>query len=113
MMAKPIRFTDLSQPWQLLVRAFQSLNYGQIHKLEIRAGEPDFSRSPLLLADVKLDAEAEDRPEVLLQDFVLREELVRLISRLQNLQNGTIERIEVRAGIPRRFVMQAQLGERP
>jgi hypothetical protein len=110
-MAKLVRFADLPQPWQLLVRAFQSLNYGQIQKLEIRAGQPDFSRPPVILADVRLDTDDEERPEVLLQDFVLRDELTRMISRVQSLQDGTIERIDVRAGVPRRIVIESRLGE--
>jgi hypothetical protein len=32
-----------------------------------------------------------------------------LMSRLDELKNGTIERLEVRAGIPRRLLFQARL----
>jgi hypothetical protein len=37
----------------------------------------------------------------------------RLMARLDQLQNGRIERIEVRSGIPRRIVIERSLREAP
>jgi hypothetical protein len=39
------------------------------------------------------------RPELALKDFELLEEIRRLMARLDDIKDGTIERIEVRAGI--------------
>jgi hypothetical protein len=103
------RFSQLSASRQALVRLCQATNYGQIHHLEIRDGDPVLSPAPLILADIKLDSDEEPRSEVKLTDFVLRDEICRLMARLDELKDGTIERIEVRAGIPRRVVFEYRL----
>jgi hypothetical protein len=112
-MAAPERFTQLSAPRQALVRLFQSLNFGQIQDIAIRAGEPIFDPAAAVLVDVRLDVDEGPRPETDLTDFVLQDEVRRLMARLDGLQNGTIERIEVRAGIPRRVIFERLLTEAP
>ena len=61
--------------------------------------------------DVKLDGDEGPRPETALADFELRGEVVRLMKCLAGVQNGTIVRIEVRAGIPRRLTIERQMAE--
>ena len=103
------RFSHLSAPRQALIRLCQAINYGQIHHLEVRDGDPVLSPPPLVLIDVKLDADEVARAEVDLPDFELCNEVCRLIDQLQELTTGIIERIEVRAGIPRRIVFKGLL----
>jgi len=100
------RFTQLSAPRRALIRLCQAANYGQIHHVEIRDGEPVISPPPLVLADIKLDSDEDRRTELDLTDFVLPDEVCRLMDRLDQLKNARIERIEVRAGIPRRIVFE-------
>jgi hypothetical protein len=59
-----------------------------------------------VLTDIKLDGDEMGRPEVDLPDFELFNEVRRLMNQLQELTTGIIERIEVRAGIPRRLVVR-------
>jgi hypothetical protein len=68
-------------------------------------------RSPASLLDIKLDADSGDRPESELADFTLRDEVCRLLDRLDQMHTGRIHRIEVRAGIPRRALVEAKLTE--
>jgi len=103
------RFSHLSAPRQDLVRLCQAINYGQIHHLEIRDGNPVLSPPPLVLIEVKLDSDEVPRPEVDLSDFEICNEVRRLMGQLQALTTGVIERIDVRAGIPRRIVLRALL----
>jgi hypothetical protein len=107
------RFSQLSTPRQALVRLFQSVNYGEILGVAIQNGDPIFHPEPTVLVDVKLDAEEADRPEEGLQDFELRDEVRRLLAHLDKLKSGKIERIEVRAGIPRRFTIERSLTGEP
>jgi hypothetical protein len=111
--ARGIRFSQLSVPRQALVRLCQATNYGQIHHLEIRDSDPVLNPPPLILADIKLDSDEEPRSEVELTDFVLRDEICRLMAWLDELKVGTIARIEVRAGIPRRMVFESRTLCRP
>ena len=104
-------FSQLSAPRQALVRLLQSVNFGSIEGLEVRGGEPMFSPAPVVLTEVKLDADNEPRPEMDLTDFELRSEVARLMAQLDELGNGSIERIDVRYGVPRRMVIERPIRE--
>jgi hypothetical protein len=82
--------------WQALVRLCQFTNDGHIQGLEIRDWDPVLTPPPEVLVELKLDGEEEARSEVGLADFVLREEVCRVLTRFDELKNGAIDRIEVR-----------------
>ncbi len=105
------RLSELSPQRQALVRLCQSVDYGQILDLQVRDREPMFNPAPTLLLDFKLDADCGDRPESELADFALCAEVCRLLDRLDQLHTGCVQRVEVRAGIPRRAVIQSKLLE--
>ena len=77
----------------------------------MRDSEPVFSPPPVIAVDVKLDADEGPRPEVDLADFVLRAEWCRLMDLIDEFQTATIERIEIRVGIPRRAIFKVPLPE--
>ncbi len=109
-MVKGTLFTQLSSGRQELVRLFQSINYGCIQSLDLRHGEPLLAcPGPMVLVDVRLDSEESARDEIALLDFALCAELCRLMSLLDQVGNGKISKIEVRAGIPRRVTVEKQL----
>jgi hypothetical protein len=112
-MAALERFTQLSAPRQALVRLFQSVNFGHILNVAVENGDPVFHPEPSVMLDVKLDADEGERQEADLPDFALRDEVRRLMARLDQLKTGRIERIEVRSGIPRRVVIERRLTEVP
>jgi hypothetical protein len=91
-----------------LVRLCQRLNHGTIEDLEVRHSEPVFDPAPVILKDVKLDADEEPRPELALSDFVVSAEVVRLMSLLDRMDSGNIRHIEIRAGIPRRMLVESR-----
>ncbi len=105
------RFSDLSEPRQVLVRLCQSINWGQIQHLVVRKADPVFSPPPIVLVDIKLDTHDGQgpRPEFELADFVLCDEVCRLMAQLNEIDEGTIDRIEVRAGIARRIMYNCPL----
>jgi hypothetical protein len=110
---RPRKLSELSAPQQALVRLCQSIDYGQISDLRVRDREPVFSPAPTLLLDIKLDAECRRRPEAELADFILCSEVCRLLDRIDELGDGRFERIEVRAGIPRRVIIERRVTEEP
>ena len=101
-------FRDLSEPRQALVRLFQTINFGHLDGLEVREGEPLFNPAPAVFIELKLDGEAAPRGECDLTGFDLRAEVIRFLAELDRLGNGTIERIDIRYGIPRRMVFEAR-----
>ena len=105
------RFRHLSGPRQALLRLFQTINFGHVDGLEVRGGEPVFNPAPLVFVELKLDAEDRPRDEHNVKTFDLRAEVIRLLTELDRLSNGTIERIDIRYGIPRRMIVEARSQE--
>ncbi len=101
-----LRLSQLSTPRQALVRLFQSITFGYVEGLEIRAAEPVFNPAPIVFQEVKLDSVNQPTPETDLPDFELRTEIIRLMDELDQLRDGVVERIDVRYGIPRRAVVE-------
>src|SRR5437868_9093853 len=105
MTPKKLRYSQLSPALQALVRLCQDVNFGQVRDVRLQDGDPVLS-SACVLAEERLDRPAEPRPDTGLNDFVLCEEWCRLLARLDPIRDGTIDRIEVLAGIPRRIVFE-------
>lgn len=110
-MKQVLRFSQLSPPRKALVRFCQSLNFGSILDLRVIACEIVFDALPDVLVDVRLDEEITERPESELTDFVLCAEIRRLFSAIDTIGNGTIEKIVVHAGVPRRATIRRPLSE--
>jgi hypothetical protein len=91
------------------VRLCQATNYGYINQLLVKDSEPVLTPPPSVLLDVKLDSDEGPRPELELTDFVLSREVIRLIDLLDEVTYGHIDRIEVRAGIPLRILVESRL----
>jgi hypothetical protein len=97
----------------MLVRIFQAVNFGVIQCVRVMDADPMFDAASVVVIDLKLDKDEVPRPELKMADFELRAEVGRLMSRLDELKNGTIQRLEVRARIPCRLVFEARLLEAP
>jgi len=103
------RFSQLSPARQQLVRYCQALNYGTIRSIEVKSGDPVLNTPPTVVYDWRLDAEERPRPDTESRDFELRPEVSRMIAKLDQIGNGWIEQIEVRAGLPRRMTIEVPL----
>jgi hypothetical protein len=66
---------------------------------------------PNVLVDIRLDFDEPARDELTLADFALCAEVCRLLSLLDHVENGTISKIGVRVGIPRRITIEKQMKE--
>ncbi len=91
---------DLSKPQQALVDLMHQLGFGTIHGLVVRDGNPVLSPPPRIFEEVKLDYDGPRSESPAGHNFVLRQEYVRLFARLDAVQNGEIERIDVQNGLP-------------
>ena len=112
-MDRPLRFSQLSPGRQILVRLCQSINYGHIQNLTVEDQEPVLQgASAIATTDIRLDAEDLARGELVVDDFILCAEVTRLIALFDKVQNATISKIEVRAGIPRRISLEHHFAEK-
>lgn len=108
-MNEPRRLSELSPARRALVRVLQTVNFGEVQDVRIQNGEPVFDGSTAVVLDTKLDKDEGPRPEMALPDFALNAEVSHLMARLDEFKSGIILRLEVRAGIPRRLVVQTRL----
>jgi len=108
-MSEAQRFLQLSPARQSLIRILQEVNFGELQGIQVRDSDPIFDATSVVILDAKLDKEEVPRQELDLNDFALCTEVLRLMSRLDELKNGTIQRLEVRAGIPRRLVFESRV----
>ena len=106
-----MQMEDLSPAQKRLLRLFQTINFGRVEELEIRDGEPEFSPAPRVFVELKLDAADGPRRESQLDRFPLRSQVERFFEQLARLNNGTVEVIEVRHGLPFRMVIEAMPAE--
>lgn len=107
-MSTPMRLSDLSSSRQALVRLCQDVNFGQILDLRVANAEPVWKPGPTILSEVRLDIEEAPRPKGELPDFKLSSEVKRLMSQLDQIKDGRVEKIEVRAGVPRRLILASR-----
>jgi hypothetical protein len=90
----------------------QSINHGHIQNLKVEAQEPVLrGTSVITTTDIRLDAEDPGRDDLEVGDFVLCEEITRLIGLFDRIQSATISKIEVRAGLPRRISLEHHFSE--
>ena len=106
-----MQMEDLSPARQRLLRLLQSINFGRVEELEIRNGEPVFSPAPRVFVELKLDVKDGPRTESRLERFPLREQVARFFTQIAQLNEGTVEVIEVRHGLPFRMVIEATPAE--
>ena len=95
---------SLSHERRRLVETMQRLNFGRIEGLVIRNGSPVFEPAPKLTQDIKLGAQSGARPELALDDFTLRDSVSELFEHFERVRDGIIDLIEVRHGLPARFL---------
>ena len=95
-----LRFSDISARRQAFLRQCQRISFGKILGLTVNEGEPVFGPRTRLVTDLKLDSDEPLRKELYLGDFALCAPIVRLLSNLDAIRDGTIDVIKVRGGLP-------------
>ena len=110
-MPKNLRLVDLSPARQFLLRLCQSTNYGVIAGFLIDDREPILDAESLVLADLKLDSKDSCRGELDTPDFLLCAEIIRLFDLFDAVQTAKVSKLEIRAGIPRRVVIERKVSD--
>jgi len=98
--ARDITKKDLSAPKKRLLELMREIHFGCIKRLVILNGEPVLDPLPEIVYTVKFSGAGELKPETKRDNFVLKAELSKFFANLDGLQNGTIERLEIKHGLP-------------
>jgi hypothetical protein len=83
----------------------QDLNFGMIHELVIRDGEPICDPPPRRQREYRFPGDNEPRRERATADYCLKREALALFAHFDRLQNGTIDALEIRHGLPFRMTV--------
>lgn len=93
---------SLPEPRRRLVELMQRLNFGCIHGLVIRNGDPvlDVPHRPRVVQEVKFCADNAPRPEGDVPDFRLKAQVIEMFAHFDRVRNGVIESLSVKNGLP-------------
>ncbi len=97
--------SSLSPERQKLIREMQKVNFGRIDGLVIRNGEPILHPRPVVVREIKLAGENGPRPELGAADFLLKQQVVELFGFFDELQDGVIDVLEIKHGLPFRMIV--------
>ncbi|MGC3971111.1 MAG: hypothetical protein QM775_28375 [Pirellulales bacterium] len=92
--------SQLSVPRQKLLELMQKLNFGRFQQLRLEQGEPVLNPPPLVVQDLKMGGNNDPRVEIHLRNFTLKQAHVELFHHFDAIQDGVIDEMEVRAGLP-------------
>lgn len=97
---------SLPASYKRLLEAMQQLNFGRIEHLEICKGEPVFDPPPRIVKDIKIGGENSARPELEMEDFLLKAPVIEFFEHLGRLGDVRVALIEIRYGHPFRLLIE-------
>lgn len=97
--------SQLTPQRQLLVELMQTVNFGRIEGLQVRAGQPVLKPRPIVVREHKFGSENGSRPEHGRPDFSLKRQVVEMFDQLDDLGDAIIDQIEIKHGLPFRMVV--------
>ncbi len=96
---------SLPEPRKRLLELMQSINFGRLENLAIRAGDPVLDPLPRVVREIKFGGENGPRPELDAGNFLLKAQVVDLFQYFDELGNGTIDVLEIKHGLPFRMIV--------
>lgn len=100
---------DLSTYGTRLIELLQRINFGRLEGLQVRNGEPILKSSPVVIREHKFGGDNGIRPELAAGDFLLKQQVVELFDYFDELQNGVIDVLEIKPGLPFRMIVKEVL----
>ena len=92
--------SSLSHPQRRLVELMQTINFGRIEDLRVRAGDPLFDPPPRVVQTLKMGGDTCARPEIACQDFWLKNQIIEMFQAFVRVGDGKVLVIEVKHGLP-------------
>jgi hypothetical protein len=96
---------ELSPCRQQLLESMQHINFGRLEGLTVIDGEPVFDPAPRKQFDIKFGGDNGARSELGSADFLLKQQVVELFNFFDEFQNGVIDVLEIKHGLPFRMIV--------
>ena len=97
--------SKLSEPRKQLLQTMRQLHFGTIDGQVLRGGDPCSTPAPRITKEIKLGADAPERPTTATADFALKRQVTDLFDQFDRLPDGSVVTIEVRHGLPTRLIV--------
>ena len=88
-----------------LLELMQHVNFGRLEGLTVFDGDPVFDPAPRKQFDIKFGGDNGPRPEISAADFLLKQQVIELFAFFDQIQNGVIDVLEIKHGLPFRMVV--------
>jgi hypothetical protein len=89
----------------------QDVYFGRIEDLVVRNGEPVFDPSPRVVREIKIGGDNTIDPDRCGSDFLLKSQVRQFFLELLRLGDATIERVEVKHGLPFRVIVETPISD--
>lgn len=93
-----------------LVTLMRQINFGRIESLRIHEGNPVLDPLPRIVREIKFGSEASPGVQADRSNSVPKRQVQELLNLMREIENGVIDILEVRHGLPFRVVLAAQSG---
>lgn len=100
------RYRDLAAGQRHLVELMRQIGFGRIENLLVQRGQPVFEPGPRVFREIKLEHGTADIHRAASGDYLLKEQVLSLLRRLEALGNGRIESIIITHGLPLRMTVE-------
>ena len=97
---------SLSARQRHLIELLQTIHFGRLENLIVRAGQPIYDPPPRIIREIKFGGENEPRTELNHKDFLLKTQVVELFRQLEKLGDGTVQSLEIKHGLPFRMIVE-------
>lgn len=93
-----------------LLALCQKLNFGRIELIPVRDGQPILDPTPATAKEVKFASDNDPREDLRRTEFLQKRQIQDFCHQLDQLQNGVIEFLEVKHGIPFKMIVRSSPG---
>ena len=97
---------SLSPTQQHLIELLQTVHFGRLENLIVRAGQPIYDPPPRIVREIKFGGNNEPKQEFNSKDFLLKTQVVQLLQQLEKLGDGTVQSLEIKHGLPFRMIVE-------
>lgn len=97
--------SELSVARRTFVEWMQDLPFCQFRNIEIRNGEPVLDPRPTITREIKFGADERIHGSRAKEDFFLKQQHVELFTLFDQIGTGTIQSLDVKAGLPFRVFL--------
>ena len=91
-----------------LLEQMQTLNFGRILNIQVREGEPRITPMTKVERLVRFGGNNHARPEIVLDDFTLKDKVVELFDAIERMGDGLILKLEIKHGLPFDMTVEEQ-----